>query len=107
MQLPNLSNYSISELEELVNLAKNEIDTRKKAEQESTKKQILELAQKAGLNLADIFGEPVKPKQVRRPAEVKYIHPDNKTLTWTGRGRKPAWLEEFLKNGGTIEQCMI
>lgn len=34
---------------------------------------------------------------------VPYRHPDNADLTWTGRGRKPAWVEAWLEDGGTLE----
>lgn len=34
---------------------------------------------------------------------VPYRHPDNADLTWTGRGRKPAWVEAWLEDGGTLD----
>lgn len=40
-------------------------------------------------------------------AGVRYRHPDNPSLTWTGRGRKPAWVVEWLDNGGTLDQLEV
>lgn len=33
--------------------------------------------------------------------EVKYRHPENRDLAWTGKGRKPAWVEFYLEGQGT------
>lgn len=47
-------------------------------------------------------GDDEEPKG---PAGVRYRHPDQpETLTWSGRGRKPLWVQEWLDNGGTLEQ---
>ncbi|WP_209022512.1 H-NS family nucleoid-associated regulatory protein [Rhodocyclus gracilis] len=34
--------------------------------------------------------------------EVKYRHPQNHDLTWTGRGRQPKWVEAALSNGMSL-----
>ncbi|MFC3118150.1 H-NS family nucleoid-associated regulatory protein [Jhaorihella thermophila] len=35
-----------------------------------------------------------------RPArKIKYRNPDNPAQTWSGRGRKPAWVHEALARG--------
>lgn len=39
----------------------------------------------------------------KRP--VKYCHPHEWTLTWTGYGQKPKWLIVALEQGVTLEQC--
>ena len=38
---------------------------------------------------------------------VKYRHPKDASLQWTGRGRQPKWVEAWLKDGGTIEALAI
>lgn len=42
---------------------------------------------KMGYSLADMIGSEVKP--TRAPIIAKYRHPENPSLTWSGRGRKP------------------
>jgi DNA-binding protein H-NS len=44
---------------------------------------------------------------VRKPVEAKYRHPENAELTWTGRGRKPVWVQELLTAGKTLEDLAI
>ena len=41
------------------------------------------------------------------PVAVKYRHPDNKDLAWTGRGRQPKWMVEYLESGGTLEELHV
>lgn len=33
---------------------------------------------------------------------VKYRHPANRDLEWSGKGRQPKWVEAYLANGGSI-----
>jgi DNA-binding protein H-NS len=42
-----------------------------------------------------------------RAMSIPYAHPENRELTWTGRGRKPRWVEFWLNNGGTLEQLRV
>lgn len=46
------------------------------------------------------------PAVVRHRVEILYTHPENADLAWTGRGRKPKWVEHWLDNGGTLEQLL-
>lgn len=47
------------------------------------------------------------PAKKRKPARAKYAHPENAAVTWTGRGRKPKWVAEFLAKGRKIEDLAI
>jgi DNA-binding protein H-NS len=43
----------------------------------------------------------------RRDVSPKYRNPDNASETWSGRGRKPRWLEERLSGGAPLEDFLI
>ncbi|MFG5381901.1 H-NS family nucleoid-associated regulatory protein [Yoonia sp. R2-816] len=45
-----------------------------------------------------------KPKKASIP---KYANPDDRTQTWTGKGRKPEWFKAAMAAGKTPEQCEI
>lgn len=45
--------------------------------------------------------------RVRKQAEPKYRHPENEELTWTGRGRAPAWFQALLDAGHAKESLLI
>lgn len=54
-----------------------------------------------GLSLKDMSGK--KPRSGKPPAYHigrNYQHPTNKTLTWNGKGKKPAWLAAIEAEGG-------
>jgi len=51
---------------------------------------------------------------IDRPAAVKpkgppirYKHPENADLQWTGRGRKPKWVEAYIAQGGTLDELNV
>ncbi|QDC08806.1 H-NS histone family protein [Oceanicola sp. D3] len=37
----------------------------------------------------------------------KYANPDDKSQTWTGRGRQPAWIKSGLEAGKSLEDFAI
>jgi DNA-binding protein H-NS len=37
----------------------------------------------------------------------KYRNPDNPAETWSGKGKRPAWLEAALARGKTLESLQI
>lgn len=50
-----------------------------------------------------IGGETKKTRKPRAPSETTYQSPDDPSLVWMGRGRKPAWVKEALENGKTLD----
>lgn len=43
----------------------------------------------------------------RAPAPAKYRNPKNAAEVWSGRGRKPLWVEKAIKGGATLESLAI
>lgn len=43
----------------------------------------------------------------RSKVAPKYRNPQNPDETWTGRGRKPKWVEAYLEGGGELDQILI
>lgn len=41
------------------------------------------------------------------PGAIKYRHPNNSQLTWSGRGKKPAWVTAWLNSGGSLEDLEV
>lgn len=65
---------------------------------------IEEAAREHGFNLAELTG--AKPRKTGTVAP-KYANPQDPTMTWTGRGRKPRWVQESLDGGKTLEDLAI
>lgn len=51
--------------------------------------------------------EVLEAKKMKKPVPPKYKNPADENQTWTGRGRKPRWVEEFLSAGNDIEEIEI
>jgi DNA-binding protein H-NS len=43
----------------------------------------------------------------RSKSAAKYANPEDRSQTYTGRGRRPKWLEARLKKGAKIEDFAI
>lgn len=56
--------------------------------------------------VVDQPAQPVTVTKNDRPA-VRYVNPENPDMGWTGRGRKPLWVQELLDRGLTLEQLEV
>ena len=65
---------------------------------------IEEAAREHGFNLAELTGS--KPRKTGTVAP-KYANPQDPTMTWTGRGRKPRWVQENLESGKELDDLLI
>jgi H-NS histone family len=43
----------------------------------------------------------------RGQVRPKYHNPDNHSEKWSGRGRKPKWVEEILASGRSLDDMLI
>lgn len=111
----NLKGMTRKELEKL----KTDIDKQLEKVAEDEKKAALIAAEKAakahGYSLAELSGvkaprkaaKPAAKKDGRSKVAPKYKNPENESETWTGRGRKPKWVEAYLAAGGDLENILI
>ncbi|MBP2667060.1 MAG: histone family protein [Firmicutes bacterium] len=104
----DISTISVSELKALLEKIPAEIKRREKAEKLRIRKELEELAAKSGYSLQELLGEDTeKVTMAKKAVAIKFRHPQDATLTWTGRGRRPKWAEAFLAAGGTMEQLAV
>lgn len=64
-----------------------------------------EQAKNLGFSLEELLGAKA-PKQRKSPA-AKYAHPENPSITWSGRGRKPVWFSEAIAAGKKAEDLAV
>lgn len=62
-------------------------------------------AKKAGFKLSELIGSAPGPKKAPQPA--KYRHPENPSVTWSGRGRQPNWYKEAIEAGTPAKDLLI
>ena len=99
----DLSKLSIEELESLVKDAQAEITARREAERERVFGQMRELAASLGLTLEDVVRMQRGKGAAAASVAPKYRHPSDPNLTWSGRGKRPAWVAEALASGKSLE----
>lgn len=93
------------ELEELIQKAQTLKQERKAATIQTLREKWQAEAEDEGLELREVFPPPAPPKApreprepgTRTPARIKYRHPDDPSLTYTGRGRLPNWMAEDME----------
>jgi DNA-binding protein H-NS len=63
------------------------------------------VAKEFGFSLDELMDDTPKKSKAKNPP--KYAHPDNPELTWSGRGRRPAWIAEGLAEGKSLDDFAI
>ena len=107
--MADLSNLSLAELRTLQEQVKTEMKNREAREVQKARDQILAIAQSVGLPLQELLGKGGKvPKNgVSNPVAVRYKHPENASLQWTGRGRQPKWVKEWVESGQSLDKLRV
>lgn len=104
----DLSALTVSQLRDLQQQIPAEIKRRQSKEKQNVLKELRAAAKARGFELEDLVGgTPAKKKAASGKVKVKYRHPKDATLEWTGRGRQPKWVVEFLAKGGKIEALAV
>ena len=104
----DLSQLSAAELEQLQKEAANRLERVREEERQAVFAKIEDLAKSLGLSRADLVAHyGAKRRATGKKAAPKYRNLNDSAQTWTGRGRKPAWVTEHLAKGGTLDQLAI
>jgi len=103
-----LDKLSLDELKQLQNdvaIAIYEYEERRK---EEAKAAIEAKAKEFGFSLDELLSDE-KGKSKGKSAKIapKYADPADPTVTWSGRGRKPKWVEAYLAEGKSLDDLKI
>ncbi len=101
----DLDALSLGELKKMQKDIAKAISTYEDRQKAEARVKVEALARDLGYSLAELVGTETKPS--RAPAAAKYRHPENPSLTWSGRGRKPQWFLEALEAGKTASELAI
>jgi DNA-binding protein H-NS len=117
--MTNLTTHTLPQLRQLSAKIEKEIAKRQSASKTDLLKRLTKMARESGLSLDDVLGRatpaPAKAPKVasksivarKEPLPAKYRHPNNKDLAWSGRGRRPRWVDAWVANGGALEALEI
>lgn len=98
----DLSNFPTPELKELAKSIHKELKHREVEDRKKVKEQIKELAASIGMTPEEILG--IESARNATAEEPKFRNPDNPEQTWTGRGKRPNWVNEALAQGKSLEE---
>jgi len=100
----NISGLSLPELRALQEQIKQEVKNREHEDVAKAREQILAIAQRVGIPLKDIMGSEVR---VKTAVAVRYRHPSDPSLQWTGRGRQPKWVKDWVGSGKALDALRV
>lgn len=108
----DISTLSIDELKDLQKRIPGEIQKREEDARKRTLDEIRTFAEAKGYSLDQllkVLGKKSDGKATRvgRVVPVKYRHPEQISLTWTGRGRKPQWVQAWLDAGQSLDALKV
>ncbi|MDB5659533.1 MAG: spbB [Cypionkella sp.] len=118
-----LLKLSLAELDALSNLVAETRKERAIALKQDVKSRIEAMVREAGVSIGELFAgfgaSDDKPKGKRtytksdgtKVAKAKgepvFRHPENPSLTYSGKGRRPAWFADHIANGGSEADLRI
>lgn len=105
-----LSGLTLPQLYQLQKDLEREISHRKVEERQRTLSDLQKLAAERGFSLGELVSGAESGKRAggkRGPVAAQFKNPADANQTWTGRGRKPQWVNDFLAKGGQLEELRI
>ena len=102
----DLQTLSLDELKKLQNDVAVTIFNFEKRKKADALAEVERVAKANGYSLKELFdGENVASKKTK--VAPKYANPADTSQTWTGRGRKPKWIEALLASGKSLNDAAI
>ena len=104
----DLTTLTVLELDTLEKDIAAEKSRRIDAGIKSAREKILSLAAETGRSVEEILSLTAKPKR-REPADivVRFRNTANANETWSGRGKRPRWLQEALRGGAELSDFAV
>lgn len=116
----DISSLSLAELRRLQSKVETEIRRRSDTAKKDLLKRMQKLAAEHGMSLTEVIGQepaekaaPAPKKAAAKPAKkaaakpasvIKFRHPENAAIGWTGHGRKPQWVIDWLAQGKPLDE---
>lgn len=114
----DLNTMSLSELRRLQSRVNGEIQRRNDSVRRNFLKKVRKMAAEDGLSLSEVIGDITQTetretqlrKRKAKAAEkksgklpIKYHHPERPGIGWSGHGRRPQWVIDWLAQGKPLE----
>ena len=110
------SPLSLPELQQVQTLLGHEMEKRREQERDRLFEEFAALARARGIAIHEVArrtrghdatAKRGSAKRVRRSVPIKFRQPDQKELTWSGRGKTPTWINAWLKQGRVLAELAV
>lgn len=102
----DLTDLSSAELRQLQERVKQELKQRESQDLARAREEILAIAKSVGLPLHELVAATAARGKTG-PVAPRYRNPADASQQWTGRGRQPQWVKEWLDAGKDIAGLKI
>ena len=96
----DLSNLTVAELRTLQEQVNKQLKVSTEQDVAKAREEIQAIAQRAGISLQELLKGAARKKSGK--VAVQYRNPANAEQQWTGRGRQPKWVKEWLEDGRAL-----
>ena len=93
------------ELRNLQEMVQQEISQRERQDLSKAREQIMAIAQQAGIPLKQLILDGLHPRTGK--VAVRFRNPENAAEQWTGRGRQPLWVKNWVESGKSIDLLRV
>lgn len=105
--MQNLSHYSLSQLHKLEAQVVEELKKRHFLSISQAREQILHIARGVGISIDELLSGKTSKASKSGSLPIKYRNPDDSTQQWTGRGRQPTWIKEWIASGKSLQEAEV
>ncbi|MES2261479.1 MAG: H-NS histone family protein [Pseudomonadota bacterium] len=109
----DLSNMTAAHLRDLQKQVERELKKRETEDKDKAREKIFAIAQSLGVPVKELIGNGVRVKGAAGAraktgtVAARYRNPADSAQLWTGRGRQPKWVKEWLDAGKPIDGLRI
>lgn len=100
----DLEHWSLADLEYLQREIGRAINNLRLRRRQGALAAVEAAAREHGFSLNELFGTSKRSSVLQ--AKVKYRHPENAEITWSGRGRPPGWIKSGLAKGASLDDYL-
>lgn len=106
----DLSNMSSAQLRDLQTQLDSELKKREGEGRVKAREEILAIVKAVGVPLNELIGNPVRVNKAQKSTgtvAARYRNPADAAQQWTGRGRQPKWVKEWVDSGKELDGLRI
>jgi DNA-binding protein H-NS len=106
----DLKNLSLAQLIDLQKAIPAEMKARQRGERQKLLNEFREKAKAMGISLEELMGigkTRARRGKAKTKVAAKYVHPANLGFSWSGRGKRPRWVNEWISSGKSLDQLRV